>query len=220
MELQIPKLCRGSYFPQFLEPQRTAEKALAAVIQEADVHGVSTRSVDDLVKEHGHERRVKKRGQSAVRQARRARQRLPGVSRRGQLTIPVDRRDLRENTRGRSPRERGRDDGHGGQHRLATPSFAQDTAKYAHEQWRVVPDQLRGKFAKVGSLMDGAAREVLATMDFPKVHWLQIHSTNPLERLDAEIERRTNVVVVIPNDRAIMRPVSAILLEQRDEWAL
>ena len=84
----------------------------------------------------------------------------------------------------------------------------------------MVPDQQRGKFAKVGSLMDGAAREVLATMDFPKVHWLQIHSTNPLGRLDAETERRTNVVVVIPNDRAIMRPVSAILLEQRDEWAL
>jgi putative transposase len=53
IELKIPKLRQGSYFPAFLEPRRTAEKALAAVIQEAYVHGVSTRSVDDLVKAMG-----------------------------------------------------------------------------------------------------------------------------------------------------------------------
>lgn len=53
IELAIPKLRKGSYFPSFLEPRRTAEKALAAVIQEAYVHGVSTRSVDDLVKAMG-----------------------------------------------------------------------------------------------------------------------------------------------------------------------
>lgn len=53
IELKIPKLRRGSYFPDFLEPRRTAEKVLAAVIQEANVHGISTRSVDDLVKALG-----------------------------------------------------------------------------------------------------------------------------------------------------------------------
>jgi putative transposase len=53
IELKIPKLRKGSYFPAFLEPRRTAEKALTAVIQEAYVHGISTRSVDDLVKAMG-----------------------------------------------------------------------------------------------------------------------------------------------------------------------
>ena len=53
IDLSIPKLRKGSYFPSFLEPRRTAEKALVAVIQEAYVHGVSTRSVDDLVRAMG-----------------------------------------------------------------------------------------------------------------------------------------------------------------------
>src|ERR1700755_2603808 len=53
IELEIPRLRKGSYFPSFLEPRRTAEKALTAVIQEAYVHGVSTRSVDDLVRAMG-----------------------------------------------------------------------------------------------------------------------------------------------------------------------
>lgn len=55
VKLRIPKVRRGSYFPAFLEPRRTAEKALVAVIQEAYVHGVSTRSVDDLVRAMGLE---------------------------------------------------------------------------------------------------------------------------------------------------------------------
>ena len=53
VELRIPKLRKGSYFPAFLEPRRMAEKALTAVIQEAYVHGISTRSVDDLVRAMG-----------------------------------------------------------------------------------------------------------------------------------------------------------------------
>lgn len=97
--------------------------------------------------------------------------------------------------------------------------FSQDTAKEAHERWRVVADQLLGKFAKIGSLMDAAEHEVLAYMNFPKAHWLQIKSTNPLERLNAEIKRRTNVAGIFPNDRAITRLVGAMLLEQSDEWA-
>lgn len=98
--------------------------------------------------------------------------------------------------------------------------LAQEAAKDAHAQWRVVADRLRGKFDKIGSLMDTAEYEVLAYMDFPKAHWLQIHSTHPLERLNAEIKRRTNVVGIFPNDRAVTRLVGAMLLEQSDEWTL
>ena len=68
--------------------------------------------------------------------------------------------------------------------------------------------------------MDGAENEVLAYMAFPKSHWPQIHSTNPVERVNREIKRRTNVVSIFPNEAAIVRLVGAILLEQNDEWAV
>lgn len=69
-------------------------------------------------------------------------------------------------------------------------------------------------------MMDAAEHEVLSYMAFPRAHWLQIHSTNPLERLNAEIKRRTNVVGIFPNDAAITRLVGAMPLEQNDEWSL
>lgn len=84
----------------------------------------------------------------------------------------------------------------------------------------MVTDQLRGRFPKIGALMDNAEHEVLAYMDFPRAHWLQIHSTNPLERQNAEIKRRTDVVGIFPNEHAVTRLVGAILLERNDEWSL
>jgi len=101
---------------------------------------------------------------------------------------------------------------------LINTVFAQDTQEAAITQWRTVADQLRGKFPKLAAVMDGAEPDVLAFMSFPKAHRVQIHSTNPLERLNAEIKRRTDVVGIFPNEPAITRLVGALLLEQNDEW--
>ena len=86
--------------------------------------------------------------------------------------------------------------------------------------WRPVADQLREKFPKLAALMDDAETDVLAFMNFPKAHRTQIYSTNPLERLNAEVKRRTRVVGIFPNDPAIVRLVGALLLEQNDEWQI
>jgi len=300
--LRVPKLRQGSYYPAFLEPRRTAEKALAAVIQEAYVHGVSTRSVDDL---------VKAMGMSGVSKSQVSRLCAELDERVGTfLNRPIEgdwpylwidatyvkNREagsivsvavivaVAVNTEGqrqvlgmkvgpseaesfwteflRSLMRRGLrgvrlviSDAHEGlkaaaakvlkatwqrcrvhfmrnalahanktQRRMVSAAiataFAQETAKAAHEQWRVVADQFRTSMPKLSKLMDGAEHEVLSYMDFPRAHWLQIHSTNPLERLNAEIKRRTNVVGIFPNDAAITRLVGAMLLEQNDEWSL
>jgi putative transposase len=75
---------------------------------------------------------------------------------------------------------------------LINTVFAQDSQEAAITQWRAVADQLREKFPKLAVLMDEAESDVLAFMSFPKAHRVQIHSTNPLERLNAEIKRRTD----------------------------
>jgi len=98
--------------------------------------------------------------------------------------------------------------------------FVQESAEAVSAQWRSVADQLRPKFPKLADMMDAAENEVLAFMSFPRAHRTQIHSTNPLERLNAEVKRRTNVVGIFPNDKAIIRLVGAMMLEQNDEWSL
>ena len=99
-------------------------------------------------------------------------------------------------------------------------AFAQNDAAAATMQWRRVADQLRPKLPKLAALMDEAESDVLAYMSFPPQHRAKLHSTNPLERLNGEIKRRTEVVGIFPNKAAINRLLGAILLEQNDEWAV
>ncbi len=99
-------------------------------------------------------------------------------------------------------------------------AFAQDDAEAARGQWRKVADQLRPKTPKLAALMDEAEADVLAYMGFPAAHRTKLHSTNPIERLNGEIKRRTEVVGIFPNEEAITRLIGAILLEQNDEWAV
>ena len=99
-------------------------------------------------------------------------------------------------------------------------AFAQDDAEAARTQWRKVADQLRLKLPKLAAFLDVAETDVLAYMTFPPQHRTKLHSTNPIERLNGEIKRRTEVVGIFPNEDAIVRLIGAILLEQNDEWAV
>jgi transposase-like protein len=301
VELRIPKLRKGNYFPAFLEPRRTAEKALTAVIQEAYIQGISTRSVDDLVRAMGMEgvsksqvsrlcAEIDERVQDfltrpiegdwpylwldatyvKVREAGRivpvavtiavgvnsdGRREVLGMAigaseaetfwldflrslaRRGLRGVKLVISDAHEGLKAavtkvlRATWQRCRvhfmrnATAHAGktQRRLVSAwigtAFAEADAPAAHAQWRRVADQLRPKVPRLAELMDAAEHDVLAYMDFPREHRAKIHSTNPIERLNGEIKRRTDVVGIFPNEGAITRLIGAVLLEQSDEWA-
>jgi len=302
VELRIPKLRKGSYFPGFLEPRRLAEKALTAVIQEAYIQGISTRSVDDLVKAMGmsgiSKSQVSRLCQEIdermkiflerplegdwpyvwidatylkVRQAGRivsvavtiavgmnsdGRREVLGMAigaseaeifwtdflrslaRRGLRGVKLVISDAHEGIKAAVSRvfsatwQRCRvhfarnalaHAGRSGRRVVAAfiaTAFAQETVEDAKVQWRKVSDQLRPTVPKLAKLMDTAEEDVLAYMSFPLQHRTKLHSTNPLERLNGEIKRRTEVVGIFPNEDAIVRLVGAILLEQNDEWAV
>jgi putative transposase len=96
--------------------------------------------------------------------------------------------------------------------------FVQPDAQAARDQWRRVADSLRTRFPRLAALLDEAEADVLAYLAFPPEHWRQIWSNNPLERLNKEIKRRTDVVGIFPNAAAVVRLVGAVLAEQHDEW--
>ena len=303
IELAIPKVKPGTYFPSLLQPRRRAEHALLAVVQEAYVHGVSTRKVDDLMKALGLDGISKSEvsricGElDTVVAAFRTRP-LTGAHRylwvdATYLKVRVDGRVISQATvvavgvtsEGdrqvlgvdvgpsedrafwtaflRSLVKRGLkgvplviSDAHEGltqaistvltgtawqrcrvhfmRNLLATVPqgareaiaaivrtiFAQPDPASALTQLRKVAEGLRRRFPRAAALLEEAAEDILAYRHLPLEHQRQLHSTNPLERLNKEIKRRSNVVGIFPNPAAVIRLVGAILLEQDDEWAV
>jgi len=96
--------------------------------------------------------------------------------------------------------------------------FAQPDPANAHEQWRRVADTFRDRYPRLAALLDDAETDVLAYLSFPVDHWRQIWSNNPLERLNKEVKRRSDVVGIFPNTAAVVRLVGSVLREQHDEW--
>lgn len=103
---------------------------------------------------------------------------------------------------------------------LIATAFLQADAEAARQQWGRVADQFRVKMPKLSTFMDSAEWDVLAYMTFLAAHRTNLHSTNPLERVDGEIKRRTDVVGIFLNKASAERLVGAILLERNDEWAV
>jgi len=300
IELAVPKLRQGSYFPSVLEPRKRSEQALVAVVQEAYVNGVSTRKVDRLVEQLGLRGMSKDqvsrlcRGLDEQVQAFRERPlegaypylwldakvervREPGGVRQKCLVLAYavhesGRREVlgldvgeaeteafwREFLRGLRARGlRGVrlcvSDAHQGlKNAIAqvlgcpwqrcTVHFTRDMLGHvaraqqplvsgairqlfhaadhreARERLGQVVAQLARPAPKVAQLLEAAEVDLLAFYAFPSEHWSKLRSTNPLERVNREIGRRSDVVGIFPNDAALIRLAGALLLEQSDEW--
>jgi transposase-like protein len=300
LELAIPRLRSGSYFPSFLEPRRRSEQALVAVVAEAYVNGVSTRKVERLVAQLGVESMsrstVSRLRQSLDEQvsifrerplegrypylwldAKAEKVRMPGEVRSKALVVAYGvhesgRRevigiDVGESESAAFWREflrslvaRGLDgvrlaisDAHEGLKaaiaqvlscpwQRCTVHFARDMKGHvprsqqqmvgaaiaqifaapddaeARRRLRALVATLERSAPKVALLLEAAEDDLLAHMAFPPEHWSKLRSTNPLERLNKEIGRRSDVVGIYPNDAALIRLAGALLLEQNDEW--
>jgi len=301
IELQVPRVRDGSFFPSLLEPRRRAERALVAVVQEAYIQGVSTRRVDDLVQALGMQGISKSQvsrmcaeldGEVQRFRTRKLEGPYPyvwldgtfvkvrdngrvvsqaiviaiGVTASGEREVlgldvgPSESgafwlaflRDLA--ARGLNGVKLVISDAHAGlkaaigavvqgaswqrcrvhfmrdalglvpksaQQMVAATIrtvFAQPDGAAAREQWRRVADTFRARYRRLADLLDGAEADVLAYLAFPAGHWRQIWSNNPLERLNKEVKRRTDVVGIFPNTAAVVRLVGCTLAEQHDEW--
>jgi len=303
LDLSIPKLRKGSYFPSLLEPRKRAEKALLSVVQEAYIHGVSTRKVDELVVSLGMKGISKSEVSRICREldevviafkerplegqfpyvwldATFPKVREGGRVRGMALVVAIGIRETGERevlgfdlgmsedgsfwleflrklvARGLRGVQLAISDAHEGLRRaieqvlvgatwqrcrvhfmrnvlsqvpkssqsmvssIIRTIFAQPSQEAATMQLRQVAQQLRGKFPKAMDILEQAESDVLAYMAFPREHWRQIHSTNPLERLNREIRRRSDVVGIFPNRESVIRLIGAILIEQQDEWTV
>jgi putative transposase len=303
LDLRIPKLRQGSFFPALLERRRRVDQALFAVVMEAYVHGVSTRKVDDLVKALGADTGISKSEVSRIcagldgevaefRDRTLAAQDFPyvfldatyckarvghrivsqaivvavGVAADGRREVlgfdvgdsenedfwTVFLRSLK--TRGLGGVKLVMSDAHAGlkkaigtvfqgaswqrcrvhfmrnvlavvpkgsQEMVASiirTIFAQPDAKHIRKQFAEVTTMLARSHPKVAGMLTDAESDLLAFAQFPRRHWRQIWSTNPLERVNKEIKRRTEVVGVFPNTAALLRLSGSVLIEQHDEW--
>ena len=96
--------------------------------------------------------------------------------------------------------------------------FAQPDAAHVRSQLTEVTRMLGSQFPEVATMLEEAGEDLLAFCAFPQAHWRKLWSTNPLERLNGEIKRRTRVVGIFPNDAAVARLVTAVIVEVHDEW--
>jgi len=304
VELGIPKLREGAFFPSLLERRRRIDRALYAVVMEAYVHGVSTRKVDDLVKALGAASGISKsevsricsaldheleefrnrpldhaftyvfadatyvKGRVRGRVVSRAVVVATGVTAQGDREVlGIEVGDTEDGAfwtaflkglraRGLSGVQLVISDHHLGLKaaiasvfvgaawqrcrvhfmrnvlaRVPKASaemvaaairtvFAQPDAVHVRSQLEEVTRMLSGQFPDVATMLADAAEDLLAFCAFPQAHWRKIWSTNPLERLNGEIKRRTNVVGIFPNDAAAARLITAVVVEFHDEWAV
>src|SRR5438477_11013466 len=299
IELAIPKIRRGSYFPSFLEPRRRSEQALGSVVQQAYVCGVSTRKVDQLVESLGL--RISRSEVSRVcagldeqveafrtrplegrypylwldakvekvrdggRVARKCvviahavhetgrreiigldvgeaeteafwREFLRSLVKRGMVGVRLAISDAHPGLKAALEQVLGcpwqrctvhflrdclghaRKDQHGLLAALIRPVFRAESGEEARRRLSEAVSQLERPLPKVAAMLDEAEDDILAFYQLPAEHWSKLRSTNPLERFNREIGRRTDVVGIFPDDASLIRLVSMLAIEANDEW--